>query len=106
MKTLIFGSLFIFSSSLFAGDLYMNCGYAPIEQAEEFIASSSVNRERAYVAFAKGKFNYTITFENGKYEYLKSNSNIGGFERLSNISGSGRFKEAKIVDGIFCHIND
>lgn len=106
MKTLTLGSLFIFSTSLFAGDLYMNCAQAPVDEAEEFIASSSVSKGRAYVAFKNGKHSYTITFENGKYEYLKSNSNLGGFERVSNVSGSGKYKEAKIVDGFYCHIND
>lgn len=95
------------SLSSFAGDLYLSCGFGEEEHWENFTDSLLGEKNRGMILIKKDTVSYAISFNGMLYRYLKSDSNLGGYEEKTimpkDLSG---MKVAPLVDNIWCHIND
>lgn len=102
MKLLTF---FIFClSTAFAGDIYLNCGEGTIDTMEEFVTSSIIQDSRGKTTFNSMDREYTVVYDNQRYEIFISNLSQDGFIRINSL-GKGPFMESPVFDGYSCHLN-
>lgn len=96
---------FVVSVTVFAGDLYINCGIGTVETMEEFTSSDLLENGEGYSTFINGTESYTIFYSKNVYTFYKSNINTGEFE-TGQLSAKGPFRESELFNGHSCHIND
>lgn len=97
--------LALMSSAAFAGDMSMYCGVGTVETMDEFVASGLYKDDKAYASFKLGTIAYTVTVDSGSYQFLKSDTNTGGFELIES-AASGDLMSSDLIDGISCFIWD
>lgn len=106
MKLFVLSLTLLTSLSSFAGDMYLSCGLGKDNHWDNF-QDSVLDQGRGLVTLKNGTMTYVVTFDGGTYWYIKSNSNLGGFEEKGPIQGDGTsFNIAHITDDLWCHIND
>lgn len=107
MKTLIIMATLFTSLSTFAGEMYLSCGFGEEEHWDNFTDRLLDENKKGMVTLTKGINSYVITFDGMFYRYIKSNGNQGGFEERTVMpTDMSSQKISKIVDDVWCHIND
>lgn len=97
--------LALMSSAAIAGDMSMYCGHGSVENMTEFSAFGLYVNDKAYASFNIGTIAYTVTFNSGSYQFIKSDMNAGGFELIES-AAHGDFLSSDMIDGFSCFIWD
>lgn len=106
MKLFVLSLSLLVSLSGFAGDMYLSCGFGEESHWENF-QDSVLDKGRGLVTLKSGTIRYVVTVDGEAYRFIKSDSNVGGFEEKGAILGDdSSFNIAHIADDVWCHIND